>query len=150
MSELDEYWNKFLKDTNRDSEDKCSGDLFFEADGFISSELIALVLSGRKTALFTPLANFLIDQAPLPLCGEEYIVVDNNDKPQCIIEIDSVEIVPFNEVTWEMADLEGESQNLGEWKEKETEYLEEEAHFMGFDFTPDLKLVFQTFKVIYN
>ena len=47
-----------------------------------------------------------------------------------------------------MAKLEGEDENLEQWKERKTEYLQEEGDILGFEFSPDLKLVFQTFKVI--
>ena len=59
-------------------------------------------------------------------------------------------LVPFNEVTWEMARLEGEDEDLGQWKERKQEYLEDEGAILGFEFTPDIKLVFQTFKVVYK
>ena len=150
MTELDEYWYTFLKETGRDQEDKCAGDLNFEAKGFVGDELMALVIAGKKTAFFTSWATYAMDQEPLPISGELYIVVDRAEKPQCVIEIDSVAVLPFNEITWEMAKQEGEDQNLGEWKEKKQEYLEDEGAILGFEFTPDIKLVFQTFKVVYR
>ena len=59
-------------------------------------------------------------------------------------------IVPFNEVTWEMAQQEGEDENLEGWREKYREYLEDEGAVVGFEFSPDIRLVFQTFHVVYN
>ena len=150
MTVLDEYWQNFLKSTDRDTDEKCSGDLFFEAKGFVSDQLTALVLSEKKTAFFTSFATYTIDQEPLPVCGELYIVLDRANNPVCVIEITSVTILPFNEVTWEMAKLEGEDENLEQWKERKTEYLQDEGDVLGFEFSPDLKLVFQTFKVIYR
>ena len=150
MTELDEYWNKFLAETGRDTEDKCAGDLFFEAKGFVGTELITLVLSDKKTAFFTSWSTYAIDQEPLPVSGELYIVVDKTNTPRCVIEIQSVNVIPFNEVTWEMAQLEGEDENLGAWRERQQEYLEDEGAVLGFEFTPDIKLVFQCFKVVYK
>ena len=77
-------------------------------------------------------------------------MLDRQQTPRCVIETQSVEIVPFNEVTWAMAQLEGEDEDLGQWKERKREYLEDEGHILGFDFSEDMKLVFQTFKVIYR
>ena len=102
MTELDEYWANFLKNTNRDSEDKCSGDLSFEGKGFVQSQINSIVLTGQKQAFFTTLATFTIDNEPLPISGELYILVDNQNKPLCVLEIESVNIIPFNEVTFEM------------------------------------------------
>lgn len=150
MTNIDEYWNKFIKETGRNEEDRCAGDLNFEAKGFVGDELVTLVLTGRKTAFFTSWATYSIDQEPLPVSGELYVVLDRANQPRCVIETQSVEVVPFNEVTWEMAKLEGEDEDLGQWKQKKQEYLEDEGTILGFDFTPDIKLVFQTFKVVYK
>ena len=150
MTVLDEYWQNFLKSTGRDTDEKCSGDLFLEAKGFVSDQLTALVLSEKKTAFFTSFTTYAIDEEPLPVSGELYIVLDRANNPVCVIEITSVTILPFNEVTWEMAKLEGEDENLASWKERKTEYLQDEGDVLGFEFSPDLKLVFQTFKVIYR
>lgn len=150
MTELDGYWANFLKNTNRDLEDKCSGDLCFEGKGFVQSQINSIVLAGQKQAFFTTLATFTIDDEPLPISGELYILVDNQNKPLCVLEIESVNIIPFNEVTFEMVKKEGECATMGEWKEKMQEYIEDEAHVLGFEYSPDIKLVYQTFKVIYK
>ncbi len=150
MTELDEYWEKFLKETGRDSDERCAGDLNFEAKGFVGDELVSLVISGKKTAFFSSYATFAIDGEPLPVSGELYIVVDRADNPRCVIELQSVEVIPFNEITWEMAKQEGEDENMTDWRNKEQEYLEEEGAVLGFSFTPDIKLVFQTFRVVYK
>ena len=133
MTALDQYWQNFLSQKGLDPDTKCAGDLFFEAKGFVGAELTALVLSGQKTAFFSSYAGFVIDQEPLPLSG-----------------LESVNILSFNEVTWEMAKQEGEDENLEAWREKKQESLEDEGAILGFDFSPDIKLVFQTFKVVYK
>lgn len=150
MTKLDEFWNKFIKETGRDSEEKCAGDLFFEAKGIVGEELLSLVAGGKKTAFFSSFASYEIDMEPLPVSGELYIVHDHNNEPRCIIEIDNVSIIPFNEVTWGMAQKEGEDENLEAWRQKKQETLEEEGDIMGFSFSPDIKLVFQVFHVIYR
>ncbi len=150
MTELDEYWNKFLQEKGLPSETRCAGDLTFEAKGFVRDELTALVVAQKKTAFFSSYATFAIDNEPLPVSGELYIVVDRSGKPVCVIELDQVQVLPFNEVTWEMAAQEGEDENLEAWRQKQTEYLEEEGAVLGFEFTPDIKVVYQSFKVIYK
>ena len=150
MSLADMYWKRFLKATGRDPEEKCAGDMNFEAHGFVCDELVSLVLAGKKTAIFTSFATYAVDNEPLPVSGELYIVFDRAEKPCCIIETTAVSVVPFNEVTGEMAAMEGEDGNIEEWREKHKEYLEEEGSIVGFEFTSDLKLVFQTFHVLYR
>lgn len=150
MTPIDEYWNKFIEDTGRSEDDRCAGDLNFEAKGFIGDELISLVLADKKTAFFTSWATYTIDQEPLPVSGELYVVLDRANNPRCVIEVESVNVIQFNEVTWGMAQKEGEDEDLTQWRERKQEYLEDEGAILGFEFTPDIKLVYQTFKVIYR
>lgn len=150
MTELDEYWFKFLKETNRDDDVKCSGDINFEAKGFLNDELMALVLSGKKTAFFSSMSTYIIDEEPLPVSGELYIVVDRNNHPKCVIEFANIQIVPYNEVTWQMAQKEGEDEDLQAWKNKQRDILEEEGQIVGFEFTPDIRLIYQEFRIIYK
>jgi len=148
--ELDLYWEKFLQDTGRNPEDRCAGDLTFEAKGFVGDEMVSLVLNGQKTAFFSSFATFQIDGEPLPVSGELYTVLDRNGDPACVIEVTDVNIIPFNDVTWGMAQKEGEDENLEQWRLKKQENLEDEGAILGFEFTPDIKLVFQVFRVVYR
>lgn len=150
LSPADKFWNDFLVSTNRDSEDMCAGDINFESKGFSNDVQISMILSGAKTAVFTSFASYAIDGEPLPVTGELYMVFDRSDNPRAIIQLESVNIVPFNEVTWLMASQDGEDSNLDEWKSKMQENLELEGSIVGFDFTPDMKLVYQTFSVVYK
>ena len=125
LSKLDEYWKNFLIKNNRDEDEKCSGDLTFDGKCFENAQINSIVLAGQKTAFFTSWSTYAIDQEPVPVSGELYLVLDRNEKPVCVIETQSVQVIPFNEVTWEMAKLEGEDENLEVWREKKREYLEE-------------------------
>ena len=49
MKTPDEFWNEFIEKTGRDNEDKCSGDLTFESQGFQNDSKVTLILSGKKT-----------------------------------------------------------------------------------------------------
>ena len=149
MTNLDEYWQKFIAEKQLPEDTKCAGDLFFEAKGFVGDELTALVVSGQKTAFFSSYATFAIDQEPLPVSGELYIVVDRAHEPVCVIELENVAVLPMNEVTWEMAKKEGEDENLEAWRQKHQEYLEDEGAVLGFEFTPDIKVVYQEFRKVY-
>ena len=61
MKTPDEFWNEFIEKTGRDNEDKCSGDLTFESQGFQNDSKVALILSGKKTAFFSDERRFLYD-----------------------------------------------------------------------------------------
>lgn len=146
---LDEYWNKFLLKTGREEGTLCSGDLSFDC-GLNGEYKTLSILSGQKTAFFTCLNTLLIDNEILPATGELYLVVNRGGEPSCVIEIEKVSVLPFSEVTFDMINKEGEAESIDAWREKEKEELEEEGESVGFCFTPDIKLVYQEFRVIYK
>jgi len=102
----------------------------------------------KKTAFFSSYASYIIDNEDLPASGEKYVVLDRSGSPRCIIELTSVRIVPFCEVTHEMVIAEGEDESLETWREKEKGYLEDEGEIVGFAFAEDIKLVFHEFRIV--
>ncbi|MDE5898979.1 MAG: ASCH domain-containing protein [Treponemataceae bacterium] len=148
MTAADSYWQQFLRATGR-TDEKCAGDVQFSTDGFADDARLALILAGKKTAAFSPFATFAADNEPLPAAGELYLLFDRAGTPRCVIEIESVAVVPFDAVTWDMARQEGEATDLNDWHGSFSEFLQEESESVGFPFTPDTRLVFQTFRVIY-
>ncbi|MBQ3966928.1 MAG: ASCH domain-containing protein [Treponema sp.] len=151
MTQAEEYWEAYLAATHQNKEEAAfSGELMFEDEGFTGMSQLALILGGQKTAVFSPFPAYEINREPLPLAGEVYIVEDTNGKPRCIIEVTDVNVIPFGEVSWEMAQREGEDENLQAWREKQREYMSDEADLCGFDFNDGTKVVFEVFKVIYR
>lgn len=150
LSAADEFWQKFINETGADPELKCAGDLTFESAGFTNDAQVANILSGQRTAIFSTFASYSVDGEPLPVSGELYLVFDRGNNPRAVIEIESVSILPFNEITWGMAQKEGEDENLEEWRLRQQENLEEEGEIVGFKFSPELKIIFQTFRVLYK
>lgn len=150
LSSADEFWQKFITETGTDSDSKCAGDLTFESAGFTNDAQIANILSGRRTAIFSTFASYSVGCEPLPVSGELYLVFDRGNNPRAVIEIESVNILPFSEITWGMARKEGEDENLEQWKIRWQENLEEEGEIVGFKFSPEIKIIFQTFRVLYK
>ncbi len=146
-----EYWQKFLKETKQKEEDiNFSGEMVFENSGITGIEQGALVEGGKKTCCFSAFESFEINMEPLPVAGEVYIVENTEEEPFCIIEIDDVKVLPFKDVSWEMARQEGEDEDLEAWREKQMEYMIQEGDLCGFDFTEESKVVFEHFHVIYR
>lgn len=146
-----EFWKQYLKDTNQnENEAVYSGELVFEDEGMTGRTQLSMVLSGSKTAMFTPLETIEINMEKMPVSGEVYVVLDTNDEPRCVIELTDVRIIPLNEISWELARKDGEDEDMQDWKEKMEEFLEEEADLCGFEALPDSKIVCEIFKLIYK
>ena len=146
-----EFWEHYCADTGqRYDETTFSGELCFEHGGIVGRAQLALVLAGRKTALFTPFDAYAINREPLPMVGEMYVVEDSDGEPRCIIEVTAVQVLPFDDVSWERARLEGEDESLSDWRDRQREYMQEEADLCGFRFDDRSCVVFETFTVIYR
>ena len=146
-----EFWKKYLKETNQSEENAVySGELVFEDSSFAGQSQLSLVLSGAKTAVFTPLDVIEVNLEQVPVAGEVYVVLDSTDEPCCVIELTDVNIIPFNEISWELAKRDGENESLAEWQDKMLEYIEDEADLCGFEVREDSKIVCEIFKMIYK
>lgn len=143
-----ELWQKTKAALNLHGDEHCAGDIGFEARGFAGTEKIAALLAGKKRAVFSTYAVYAIDNEILPVSGEYYIVKNAEEEAVCAIQIQRVEILPFNEVPWNLAALEGEDGNLQEWRERTREALEEEAEIIGYEFREDIRLVFMEFEIV--
>ena len=146
-----EFWKSYLKATNQKTENAVySGELVFEDSGFTGKTQLSLVLSGAKTATFTPFDSFEINRESIPVSGEVYVVLDSEEEPVAILEVTNVTVIPFNEIPWDLAALDGENENLSDWQDKMREFLEDEADLCGFEVREDSKIVCEIFRVIYR
>ena len=143
-----EFWQKTKAALKLQDDESFAGELGFEAQGFAGTEKIAALLAEKKRAAFSTSAVYAIDNEILPVSGEFYIVKNADEETVCAIQIQRVEILPLNEVPWTLAALEGEDENLQEWRERTREILEEESEIIGYEFREDIKLVFMEFKIV--
>ena len=146
-----EFWKSYLKVTNQNEENAVySGELVFEDTGFTGQTQLSLVLSGAKTATFTPFDSFEINRESIPVAGEVYVVLDSAEEPVAILEVTNVSVIPLNEIPWDLAARDGENENLSDWQDKMREFVEDEADLCGFDAREDSKIVCEIFRVIYR
>ncbi len=151
MSEINDYWQKFLKDSGRNPEETgFSGEMAFEDRGITGDEQLRLLLSGAKTAAFSPFPAYSINREPLPVPGELYIAEDRDGNPCAIVELVDVQTIPFGQISWELASRDGEDESMEAWREKEKEYMEEEGRLCGFDFSDETPVVCEIMRVIYR
>ena len=143
-----ECWENFIKKSGLDGQAKYAGSFGFEARGFAGTERLAALLAGKKTAAFFSYATFAVDNEELPVSDEYYIVLDANKEAACVIKTTAVQILPYNQVAWEMAAREGEDFSLEEWRERTRENLEDEGAVVGFEFSPDIKMVYVEFALV--
>ena len=115
-----------------------------------ADDLLALLLSGIKTATAGALWDYEAEGEALPSPGALGIVTDGRGVPHALVVTTQVEVVPFNEVSAEHAYLEGEGdRSLATWREVHERFFTEHAvHSRGF--SRDMPVVLQRFAVLYS
>ncbi|GAA4398942.1 hypothetical protein GCM10023153_24370 [Ornithinibacter aureus] len=115
-----------------------------------ADSLLALVISGDKTATAGAFWDYEAEGEDLPAPGSLAIVTDGRGVPHVLISTTEVEVVPFDEVSAEHAFLEGEGdRSLASWRQvHERFFTDHAAHDRGFQ--PDMPVVLQRFTVLYG
>lgn len=109
-----------------------------------------LVKSGIKRATSSLGWCFTVEDEDYPEEGELDVITNWNEEPQCIIEITSVEVKPFNEVNEAFAFEEGEGdRSIESWRNIHWEFFSEECGRLGLKATESMPVVLQRFKVVY-
>ena len=144
MNKIDCYWDEFCK------KEKLEGTQYKEAFQFGEKVdwLAELVANGKKTASCSSYQLYQIEKELIPKVGEYSIVLDGQNTPVAIIEIESVEVHPLNEVPEEFALAEGEGDYM-EWWEAHVNFFTELLKTYNLEFTPDMLTVCERFKKVY-
>lgn len=110
-----------------------------------------LVLAGIKMATSPSLWWYQTNNEPLPQVGDLNIVTNWNGEALCVIETTCVSIIPFNEITEEYAELEGEGdKSLAYWKRVHWDYYHRELDGTPYNPKENMPIVCETFKVVYR
>jgi uncharacterized protein YhfF len=105
----------------------------------LADELLALVLSGRKTA-----TCWSVQEGKQTAVGKRMVVCDGSGRPRAVVETVSLEQRAFQEVDEAFARKEGEGDvTLEWWREVHMSYFKRNG---GFD--PSMLLWCEEFKVV--
>lgn len=150
-SHLAPFWRDFV--TSCDGVDEAR---FYEVTIFgdsedLANELGELVLRGTKRATAGSVLSYEDEGKRIPQPGDLSIVTNWSGHPLCIIETQSVDVMPFKEVTAEFAATEGEGDgSLSFWREAHRQYFARECAKVGREFTEDMLVACERFTVVYR
>ena len=117
----------------------------------IADELFELVCSGKKIATCGSLWSYQFEGLDTLKKGDLTIVTDYLGEKACVIKTTNITIKKFNEITEEEARLEGEGDlSLDYWREGHKKFFSEECKEMGKEFSEEMPVVFEEFKVVYR
>jgi uncharacterized protein YhfF len=146
------YWEQFLASLPSDSPYRAKT---YVSEGWgdspaMADELGGLIVSGIKTATCSALCEWEVEGAPIPEAGLLTIVLDGRQKPLCIVETVEVFIRKYNEVDADFAREEGEGDlSLNYWRAAHRSFFARVLPKIGKEFSEDMPLVCERFRVIY-
>jgi uncharacterized protein YhfF len=115
----------------------------------LSSELLALIRSGRKRAGTGLLWAYQHDGQHIAQTGDIEIVVDHLNVPVMVTRVVSSEMMAFNQVTAEYAALEGEGDgSLAYWRKAHCNFFCRECKRIGREPTETMPVICTVFEVV--
>lgn len=150
---IEKYWNDFLATQPPNSPYRRKT---YVAEGFgdnpaLADELATLVLSGVKTGTCSALWEWEAEGNPMPEVGLISITLNGTGDPICILETTEVTIRRYNEVDEDFARAEGEGDlSLAYWREAHKRFFSRVLAKIGREFSEDMPVVCERFKVLFK
>lgn len=147
------YWQKFLSTLPPDSPYHSKT---YIAEGWgdspeMADELGALIAQGIKTGTCSALWEWEAEGNPIPEKGLVTVVINGRGEPLCIVETVEVSIRNYNEVDADFARAEGEGDfSLDYWRAAHKRFFTRTLAKIGKEFSEDMPLVCERFRVIYQ
>jgi uncharacterized protein YhfF len=89
----------------------------FAFPGALRDSLVSAVLGGQKTSTSSLQREYELDGMPLPVPGQQSLVVDSSNRPVAVVETTSVSVVRLGDVDDSHAADEGEGfRSVAEWR----------------------------------
>lgn len=147
------YWQKFLDILPPDSPYRTKT---YIAESWgdnpeLADELGDLIARNIKTATCSAVWEWESEGKPIPHEGLLTVVLNGGGEPLCIVETTEVTVRNYNEVDSDFAQAEGEGDfSLDYWRQAHRNYFSRTLPKIGKEFSEDMSLVCERFKVIYK
>lgn len=150
-TEIKAFWQRYCQEENLDWQKTSYQAWAFGDSPVMAEELLALVLSGQKTGTSSAYQAYEDGDEPLPQVTDLRIILNGQGQPVCLIQTTSVEILPFNQVSEIQAFKEGEGdRTLSYWQTVHQKFWEREFQGSTLTFKPEMLIVYEEFKVIFQ
>lgn len=120
----------------------------FEMTEDACDRLLKLTLLGKKKATSSSLPAYRIEGEPIPEKGLMSVVTDWKGHPRCVIRTTDVRVIPFKDIPFDLAKLEGEDETLESWKQTHEKFFREEGKLIGYPFSEEMEVVFEIFELV--
>ncbi|EID75491.1 ASCH domain-containing protein [Imtechella halotolerans] len=144
-------WERFLQENPMNKRIQEPISFYFCDNKEDADQCASLVVQGIKQATATSLWWFEKNHEKLPEVGDQYIITDWEGNAKAIIETIKVVPTPYNEITAEFAEIEGEGdKSLAYWKRVHEAFFTREMEPYGEKFDENMMIICEHFKIIYR
>jgi len=126
----------------------------FAFPGPLRDRIVAAILDGSKTSTTSTVAEYELENEPLPAVGTRGTVIDSDGRPVAVIETTDVRIVRLEDVNLHHVLAEGEGhRSVAAWREAhESFWASQSMHeFLGemvLRIDDDTPVVLETFTLV--
>lgn len=143
------YWNRFIE-LNSGYRYSDYDVWQFGHDSETADSLLELVINEIKTATTSAFEMYEQEEI-LPKKGNISIITNSRGQPGCIVQTTRVVIKKFSEITVSEAAMEGEGDlSLDYWKKIHIQFFSKEYKSRNMDFSIEIPVVFEEFKLIFR
>lgn len=115
-----------------------------------NDELLNLVLNGEKRATTSLFCFYEYEKEPLPQKDEYNIITNPQGVLKYIVKTTDVIVLPFDKITEEYAQKEGEGdKTLKYWKEEHREFFTKSLAEINLSFDDRMEVVYEEFELVY-
>ncbi len=145
--EVEAFWRAFFDATGTPDQ---RWDVVSFGDETMEDELAGLVVAGTKRATGMLLRDVEVVGYAMPAPGSLWVVTDASNTPRCVCRTTEVRVGPLSSVDAQFAWDEGEGdRTLEDWLDGHTRYFQRQAAREGFEFSPDIPMIFERFEVVW-
>lgn len=148
--EIKEFWTRYLDSQDRDlSQAHIEVSIAGNEDN--ADELLALFLTGKKTAGSGLVKDYKLAGDELPIVGQFWVILDSNGSAKCIVETVRVEVNVFANITEEIARAEGEGdQSVSYWKKAHRDFFTPYLNDWGITDLDQEEVVTEFYNVVFK
>lgn len=146
-----EMWIDFTKYNPEFKDQELPESWYFHNNKEDANRLAELTLTGKKRAGSSLYKLYEIYKADLPKAGTKHIITDFNGKAKAIIEIKSVEKIPFNKISKMYAELDMGTnlEPLKKWPKAHWDFFKNMLKETDILPTEDMLVVCEKFEIIW-
>lgn len=116
----------------------------------LADELLDLVLTGRKTATASLLAEYVWEGETPPGIGAHTVFCDGDGAPRAIVRTTGLALARFDDVDADHAWAEGEGdRSLSHWRIEHQRFWERVCTASGRSFSPEMEVLMERFEVVW-